>query len=138
MKDTRDFTVGQKSSIEKVFTEEEVRLFSTISRDTNPIHLDPQYAAGTRFKQRIVQGPFVESLIGGILGSSLPGEGTIYLKQATNFLKPVYIGDKITANVEVVSVRRDKPIITLRTWVEKQNGELVIDGEAVVMLLKEL
>jgi acyl dehydratase len=138
MKDIRDFTVGQKSSIEKVFTEEEVRLFSTISRDTNPIHLDPQYAAGTRFKQRIVQGPFVESLIGGILGSSLPGEGTIYLKQATNFLKPVYIGDKITANVEVVSVRRDKPIITLRTWVEKQNGELVIDGEAVVMLLKEL
>ncbi len=128
---------GQKSSVVKTFSEEEVLHFSEMSMDANPIHFDKQYAADSRFGQRIVQGPFVLSLIGGILGSELPGPGTIYLNQSTSFKKPVFIGDTITANVEVISVRTDKPIIKLRTWVEKDNGELVIDGEATVFFLKE-
>lgn len=107
-----------------------------MSMDANPIHFDTQYAADSRFGQRIVQGPFVLSLIGGILGSELPGPGTIYLNQTTSFKKPVYIGDTITANVEVISVRTDKPVIKLRTWVEKADGELVIDGEATVFFLQ--
>lgn len=135
MNNTLDFFVGQRSSIEKVFDDEEVVLFSKISKDTNPIHVDGEYAATSRFRQRIVQGPFVQSLIGGILGSSLPGQGTIYLKQTTNFLKPVYLGEKIIACVEITAIRADKPVVTLRTWVEKNDGELVLDGEAVVMVL---
>ncbi len=128
-------TVGKRSSIVKTFSEEEVLMFSRLSMDANPIHFDGDYAERSRFGQRIVQGPFVLSLIGGILGSALPGPGTIYMNQSSNFLKPVYIGDTITAHVEVVSVRPDKPVIKLRTWVEKINGELVIDGEATVFFM---
>ena len=129
------FEIGQKVSIEKVFNEEEVLNFSKMSMDDNPIHFDKDYAQNSRFKQRIVQGPFVTSLIGGLLGSKLPGPGTIYINQNTQFLKPVFIGDKVTASIEIKEIREDKPVIKLRTWVEKENGELVIDGEAVVLFL---
>jgi len=130
-----NFTAGQKASITKTFNEEEVLYFSKMSMDDNPIHFDVEYAKSSRFGQRIVQGPFVASLIGGILGSSLPGPGSIYVNQNTSFLKPVFIGDTVIANVEVTSVREDKPIIKLRTWVEKDNGEVVIEGEAVILFL---
>lgn len=129
------FTPGQKASITKTFSEEEVFDFSKKSMDDNPIHFDEEYAAASRFKQRIVQGPFVASLIGGILGSKLPGPGTIYINQTTNFLLPVFIDDTVTANVEIISIREDKPIIKLRTWVEKQGGEKVIEGEATILFL---
>lgn len=130
-------TLGQKFQLIKTFSEDEVLFFSKLSKDENPIHFDEEYAADSIFKQRIVQGPFVMSLIGGVLGSNLPGPGTIYLSQSTRFLKPVYIGDTINVNVEVVKVRNDKPIITLRTWVEKNDNQLVIEGEAVIMFLKK-
>ena len=127
--------VGQKSSIEKTFLESEVMQFSTLSQDTNPIHFDREYARESRFGQCIVQGPFVMSLIGGILGSDLPGPGTIYINQQSSFLKPVYVGDTVIASVEVVSIRTDKPVLKLRTWVEKSDGELIIEGEAIVLYL---
>lgn len=129
------FTVGQKASITKTFSEEEVLDFSKKSMDDNPIHFDKEYAAASRFKQRIVQGPFVASLIGGILGSKLPGPGTIYINQTTNFLLPVYIGETVTAHAEIISVREDKPVIKLRTWVEKENSDKVIEGEATILFL---
>ncbi len=127
--------LGQKVSVEKIFNEEEVINFSKMSMDDNPIHFDRNYAENSRFKQLIVQGPFVTSLIGGLLGSKLPGSGTIYISQNTRFLKPVFIGDKVIANIEITEIREDKPVIKLRTWVEKADGELVIDGEAVVLFL---
>ncbi|MDX1761038.1 MAG: MaoC family dehydratase [Christiangramia sp.] len=129
--------LGQRVSIEKVFNEAEVLNFSEMSMDDNPIHFDEGYAERSRFKQRIVQGPFVLSLIGGLLGSKLPGPGTIYINQNVQFLKPVYIGDKVQANIEIKEIRADKPIIKLRTWVEKENGSIVIDGEAVVLFMGE-
>lgn len=130
-------TLGQKFQLIKTFSEDEVLFFSKLSKDANPIHFDEEYAADSIFKQRIVQGPFVMSLIGGVLGSNLPGPGTIYLSQSTRFLKPVHIGDTIYVNVEVVKVRIDKPIVTLRTWVEKNDNQLVIEGEAIVMFLQK-
>jgi acyl dehydratase len=129
--------VGDKASLSKEFSKEEVLMFSKSTMDENPIHFDEAYASNSRFKKCIVQGPMVISLVGGVLGSTLPGNGTIYLSQFTKFLKPVFIGDNVTANVEVLKIREDKPIITLRTWVENQYGDCVIDGEAVVMLIKE-
>ncbi|RYD75430.1 MAG: MaoC family dehydratase [Sphingobacteriales bacterium] len=131
------FKIGQKSSMEKTFSEEEVSLFSRLSKDANPIHFDQGYAQQSRFGQRIVQGPFVVSLIGGILGSELPGPGTIYINQNSNFLKPVFIGDTITAHVQIISIRADKPVIKLRTWIENTDGELVIDGDATVIFLDD-
>jgi len=128
-------TVGQKASIQKKFTAEEVVHFSSLSMDENLIHTDNEYAKSTRFGQCIVQGPLVDSMIGGVLGSHLPGSGTIYLSHETQFKKPVYINEMVTAFVEVIHIREDKNIITLRTWVEKENGEIAIDGKAVVMYL---
>lgn len=136
MNNRLDFTIGQRASLTKKFEEAEVLSFSKMSMDNNPIHFDADYAHNSRFGDRIVQGPFVASLIGGILGSQLPGPGTIYINQSSNFLAPVFIGETIIANVEITSIRQDKPIIKLRTWVEKENGELAIDGEAVILYLK--
>ncbi len=132
------FLVGQKGSLNITFHEREVRLFSELSLDNNPIHFDEEYASKTRFKQRIVQGPMVASLIGGVLGSNLPGPGTIYINQNINFLKPVYIGDTVTAYVEITAIKEDKNIIKLNTWVEKDNGEIVINGDATVLFLKNI
>ena len=130
--------IGQRASQTKKFTKEEVLSFSDLTSDDNPIHFDEDYAANTRFKRTIVQGPMVVSLIGGILGSTLPGPGTIYISQETKFLKPLFIDELVTAWVEVVKVREDKPIVTLKNWIEKENGEIVLEGQAVVLFLDNL
>ena len=124
--------VGDNSSIEKTFTEEEVQKFSELSLDKNPVHLDPDFASQSIFGERVVHGMLVASLFSAILGTTLPGEGSIYLGQTLNFLAPVYLGDSITASVKIVSIRPDKPIITLSTTAIKDDGTTVIDGEAVV------
>lgn len=134
-KNYTDFKVGQHASLTKTFSEKDVLDFSKLSRDENPIHFNEAYAVNTRFKKRIVQGPFVAALFGGILGSDLPGAGTIYINQNSSFLLPVYIDDTVTAQVEITSIREDKPVIKLRTWVERK-GEVVIDGEATILFLK--
>jgi 3-hydroxybutyryl-CoA dehydratase len=132
----KDLKVGDKASLTKIFSENNVLKFSLLSGDENPIHFDQDYASTTRFKKRIVQGPYVAALFGGILGSEVPGPGTIYLNQNTNFIAPVFIGDTVTANVEILSIREDKPIIKLRTWATR-NDEIVLDGEATILFLKK-
>ena len=127
-----DFKVGDKVSVTKIFSAEDVRDFSNLSLDKNPLHLDSAYAKETIFGQRIVHGMLVASLFSGLLGVELPGEGSIYLGQSLSFMAPVYIGDEITATVEVIKIREDKPIITLRTFCVNSQGVVVIDGEAVV------
>lgn len=126
------FQVGQKASLEKAFTDEDVRTFASISLDKNPVHLNEEYAEKTMFKGRIVHGFLTGSLISAIIGTILPGEGTIYLNQTMNFRKPVRIGEKITATVEIVGIREDKNILTLNTYCENERGEMVIEGSAIV------
>ena len=116
----------------KVITDQDVRQFAAISEDTNPIHLDDEFAAGSIFGQRVVHGMLVASLFSGLIGMKLPGEGTIYLGQDLKFKAPVPIGSTITASVEILKLREDKPIATLRTVCVNEAGEVVIDGEAVV------
>lgn len=126
------YQIGQKASLEKVFTDEDVRTFAKISHDTNPVHLNDEYAANTIFKGRIVHGFLSGSLISAIIGTILPGEGTIYLNQTMNFRKPVRIGEKIKATVEVIEIKEEKNILTLNTYCENERGEMVIEGSAVV------
>lgn len=135
-KNYTDFRIGDRASIIRKFSAEEVVKFSESSGDENPIHFDKEYAVKSRFKQRIVQGPFVASIFGGVLGSELPGPGTIYINQNTNFLLPVYIDELISVYVEIIGLRDDKPIITLRTWAEKENGDVAIEGQATVFFIK--
>jgi len=124
--------VGDKASLSKVFTEEDVIKYSEISTDTNPIHLDESYASSTVFGKRIVHGMLVASMFSALIGVELPGEGSIYLGQSLIFKAPVSIGDQVTASVEIVRIREDKPIVTLRTICLNNEGLVLIEGEAVV------
>lgn len=124
--------IGATAARTKTFTDDDVRAFAQISGDSNPVHLDEDYAAGTQFGRRIVHGMLTASLISATIANDLPGKGTIYLSQNLQFKAPVFIGDAITATVEVTAVRRR--IVTLATRCTNQDSTLVIDGEAVVML----
>jgi acyl dehydratase len=124
--------IGDKASVTKVFTDEDVRRFADISLDANPIHLYDDYAAKSMFGQRVVHGMLVGSLFSGILGMHLPGEGTIALNISMSWKRPVFIGDEITATVEISNVRDDKPIVTTKLSATNAKGEVVIEGEAVV------
>lgn len=129
--------VGAKASRSKTFTDQDVRQFSGVSTDTNPVHLDETYAAGTRFGRRIVHGMLTASLISAALANELPGRGTIYLSQSLQFKAPVFIGDTITATVEVTKFRSERGIATLNTVCTNQEGTVVIEGEAVVLVPTE-
>lgn len=129
----KKITIGQKATIKKTFTHKEVSGFADLSQDANPIHLDKGYAAKTFFEKPIVHGMLVASLFGGLLGSELPGKGTIYLGQNLKFLKPNFVGEELTASIEIISKREDKPIYTLSTKCYNSTDELTIDGEAVIM-----
>lgn len=126
------FKVGDKATLSKAFTEDEVRQFSRISLDDNPIHLNREYAEKTVFGQRIVHGILVASLLSGLMGGRFPGHGTVYLGQTLTFKAPVYIDEEVTASVEIVKIREDKPIVTLRTRCIKSDGTIALEGEAVV------
>ena len=124
---------GDKASRSTVITDEMIRAFADLMGDTNPVHLDEAYAAGTRFGRRIAHGMIAAGLISATLANDLPGPGTVYLSQTLQFKAPVYPGDTITTTVEIKSVRPDKPIVTLRTVCANQNDVVVIEGEAVVL-----
>ena len=127
---------GDKASRATLITDEMIRGFAELTGDTNPVHLDDNYAAGTRFGRRIAHGMIAASLISATLANDLPGPGTVYLSQTLQFKAPVYPGDTITTTVEVKNVRADKPIATLATICRNQNDVVVLEGEAVVLILK--
>ncbi|NEX73940.1 MaoC family dehydratase [Aeromonas rivipollensis] len=126
--------VGQKARLSKRFGAAEVAAFAALSEDFNPLHLDPAFAATTAFERPIVHGMLLASLFSGLLGQQLPGKGSIYLGQSLSFKLPVFVGDEVTAEVEVTSLREDKPIATLTTRIFTQGGALAVTGEAVVKL----
>ena len=125
--------IGDKASRSLTISDETIRAFAEVTGDTNPVHLDDDYAAGTRFGRRIAHGMIAAGLISATLANDLPGPGTVYLNQTLKFKLPVYPGDTVTATVEVLSVRPDKPIVTLATVCTNQNDEVVLAGEAVVL-----
>jgi 3-hydroxybutyryl-CoA dehydratase len=126
--------VGDKATFRKTITDGDLSMFAGATGDTNPYHFDDVFATKGRFKKRIAHGMIVTGLISTVLGTRLPGPGTIYLSQNIDFKKPVFIGDTITAVAEVVKIHESKPIVTLRTDCFNQNDEMVIEGEAVVLV----
>lgn len=127
-----ELRIGQKASVQKTFTAADVTAFAGISLDVNPIHMSDKYAEGTIFGKRIVHGILTSGLISAVLANKLPGPGTIYLGQELKFTSPVYLGDDITAEVEIVEIREDKKIIKLDTTCYNQDGKKVITGLATV------
>lgn len=129
-----EFTPGQKATFTKTITEADVSAFAGITGDFNPLHVDAGFARRSRFGERIAHGMLTAGLISAVLGMRLPGPGGIFLSQTLKFLKPVRIGDTITAEAEVVSYRQDKRILTLRTTCRNQDGLAVVEGEAVLLV----
>jgi 3-hydroxybutyryl-CoA dehydratase len=129
-----DIKIGQTAEYQKTITEDDIEKFAEVSGDYNPVHMDEEYAKQTIFQGRIAHGMLSASFISTALASKLPGPGTIYLKQQLAFRKPVRIGDQITTRVEVTSKNDEKKGITLKTTCINQEDQIVIDGEALVML----
>jgi 3-hydroxybutyryl-CoA dehydratase len=128
-----DLQLGQTASVGKTITEADILLFSAVSMDTNPVHLDEASAAASPFKVRIAHGMLTASLISAVLGTKLPGPGTIYLGQTLKFRAPVQIGHSVTATVEVTALDAEKKRATLKTSC-LVGGKPVVEGEAIVMV----
>ncbi len=126
--------VGQYYEQEFVVTEEMGEEFAKISKDFNPIHLDEKAAAQTRFKKKIVHGMLMASYISGIIGNEFPGEGSVYMGQNLSFRGPVYYNNKVIVRVEVTEINLEKKRLKLSTTCRNENEELLILGDALVML----
>lgn len=132
----QDLQLGQSASFTKTITNKDVLLFAEISGDDNPVHVDEAYAQTTMFKGRIVHGALVSSLFSKILGTQLPGQGTIYLGQESRFMKPVRLNETITATVTVIEIIAEKNRVKLETVAKNALGEVVVTGFATVMAPK--
>lgn len=124
--------LGKTAHFSKTLSETDLYLYAGITGDLNPVHVDEEYAKKTKFKKRIAHGLLTASYICMPLGMYLPGPGTIQISQFLEFLKPVYIGDTITVNLEVTEIL-EKGRIKIRTLLKNQDGDLVIDGFAIVL-----
>lgn len=131
-KTIEELEVGQSARFSKTVTETDIYLYAGITGDFNPAHVNEQYAAGTFFKTRIAHGMLTAGFISTLVGTILPGPGSIYMRQELNFLAPVKIGDTVTAVAEVVEIIADKKRVRLKTWCVNQDGTTVLDGEALV------
>ena len=129
-----DYYIGEQASLTKTITESDVTTFAGLIGDHNPIHTDDEYARKSRFGKRLAHGVFTGGLISAVLGNKLPGPGSIYLSQQLEFLAPVFIGDTITAVVEVTSWRPEKRIITFKTDAYNQEEMQVVTGQSVLMV----
>lgn len=117
----------------KIITMEDIKNFSQLSGDENPVHLDAEYAKNTIFKDIIAHGLYVASLISAVIANKMPGAGSIYLGQDLKFLKPAYVGDEIVAEVSVLDFPKSN-FAKLKTVVTNQRKEIVIEGTALVKL----
>src|SRR6476620_184655 len=130
-----DLKLGDAFSTQRHVTDELIRKFADVSGDYNPIHLDEDFAKTTRFGKRIAHGMLSGAFISAVLGYEFKERKIVYLSQSMKFTAPVYIDDTVTATATVTNIREDKGIVTLETVCTNQNGEPVVKGEAVVMVL---
>jgi len=131
-----DLTIGMESSYQKTITETDIDAFAALTGDTNPVHLDSEYAATTPFKARIAHGMLSAGLISTVLGTQLPGPGCIYLEQQIKFKAPVFIGDTLVATVTVADINQRRGRVSLKTQCFV-NTKLVADGTASMMVDKK-
>jgi 3-hydroxybutyryl-CoA dehydratase len=128
-----DLEVGQTAGFAKTITEADIVLFAGVSGDTNPIHLNEEYASQTMFKGRIAHGMLSAALISTVLGTKLPGPGCVYIAQNLKFKAPVKIGDTVLAKVEVIELLPEKKRANFKTTVSV-GQTVVIDGDATLLI----
>jgi 3-hydroxybutyryl-CoA dehydratase len=128
-----EIKIGDAASLSLIADDETVNHYARLTGDSNPVHLDEDYAARSFFKRRVAHGLLAAGLISAVLGTRLPGPGAVYLRQELDFKSPVFIGDTITAQVQVLEKIDRQEKIKLRTRVHNQDGRLVLDGSALVL-----
>jgi len=124
--------LGTRATWTRTFTAEEVEAFARISGDRNPLHFDAEFAATTRLGRLVVQGGLTTSLFNALVAMRLPGPGSVFLHQEWDYPAPVYVGDTVTAEAEVIEARSDKPITRLRCIARREDGTEVLRGECLV------
>ena len=122
--------VGQKAVRTMTVTEEHVQKYAEITGDRNPLHFDESFVKKTSFKRRVAQGGITTGLLHALVAMDMPGPGTVFLNQHWQFTEPVFIGDTITAEAEVVSMHDTKPVCQLAVRIVRDDGETVLKGEA--------
>lgn len=126
------FRIGDYAEISKIFFESDVMQYAEISGDNNPLHVDKDYARETIFNERIIQGMLIASIISSVIGTKLPGPGSIYLTQNLKFIKPVKINEKITARVEIENIDYELKRLSLKTICYNDKDINVLEGNALV------
>lgn len=124
-----DIQIGMNVSYSQTITDADVKIFAGLSGDHNPVHVDEKYAASSRFKKRIAHGLISGSFFSALFGTKLPGPGCVYVAQSFQFKKPVYLGDTVTATVEVTDIDEKNRRVFFRTFC-KVGHRMVIDGQA--------
>jgi 3-hydroxybutyryl-CoA dehydratase len=129
-----ELAVGQSAAFTKTVSETDVVLFAGITGDLNPLHVNQPWAERSQFGGRIAHGILTAGFVSTVIGMHLPGPGAIYLRQSLTFVRPVHIGDTVTARAEVIELIPARRRMRLKTTVENQRGETVLDGEALVQM----
>lgn len=132
-----EIEIGETASITKMISEADIVNFAGIIGDFNPVHINPEYAKTTMFGERIAHGMLTASFISTLVGCCLPGINALYLSQEVKFVRPVKIGDTITAHAEVIEKIEEKHRLVMKTVIKNQREEVVVDGKAVVMIMKK-
>jgi 3-hydroxybutyryl-CoA dehydratase len=135
MSETFPVKIGDSFSKTRTVTDELIRAFAEVSGDYNPIHLDEEFAANTRFGQRIAHGMLSGAFISAVLGYEFQERKIVYLSQTMKFVAPAFIGDEITTKAVVKNIREERGIVTLETTCTKQDGTVTVTGQALIMIL---
>jgi 3-hydroxybutyryl-CoA dehydratase len=128
-----EIKIGMQAQYSQTITDADIKVFSGLSGDRNPVHIDEKYAEKSRYKKRIAHGLMTASYFSALFGTKIPGEGCVYVSQSLRFKRAVYLGDTVTATVEVISVDLDKNRVFFKTEC-KVNNKIVTDGEAEVFV----
>jgi len=121
--------VGQRARRTQTVTAKHVELYAEITGDRNPLHFEPDFAKRTRFGRLVAQGGITAGMLNALVAMDLPGPGTVFMNQSLRYLAPAYLGDTLTAEVEVLSLKPDKPVCQLRATITNQDGTVVLEAE---------
>ena len=128
--------VGQTATRTKTVSDDDLRRYAEITGDYNPLHFDDEFAAATRFGRRVAQGGVTAGMLNALVAMDLPGAGTVFMNQALTYKAPAYVGDTLTATVEVLSLKPDKPVCQLKFVVANQAGTVLLEAEAWTYTLR--
>jgi acyl dehydratase len=128
--------VGQTARRTQTVTAEDVELYARLTGDRNPLHFDADFAARTRFGRLVAQGGIAAGMLNALVAMDLPGPGTVFMSQSLTYLAPTYLGDTLTAQVEVLALKPDKPVCQLRATIRNQDGVALLEGECWTYTLR--